>query len=79
MMIAVSSGLPFSRVPVRAMAVTPAVTSVPPLVIHFFDPLTTQCLLELRRRPCPARVGAGVLLGEPNAQSFLPPRMTSPR
>ncbi len=37
-MSAVSSGLPSSLVPVRAMTVTPAVMSVPELVIHFFEP-----------------------------------------
>lgn len=41
-MIAVSSGLTPSRVPVLAMTVAPAVMSVPEFVIHFFDPLMTH-------------------------------------
>ena len=41
-MIAESSGRPSGRAPVRAITVTPAVMSVPELVIHFFSPLMTQ-------------------------------------
>jgi hypothetical protein len=41
-MSAVSSGLPSFLVPVRAMIVTPAVMSVPELVIHFLEPSITH-------------------------------------
>jgi hypothetical protein len=72
-MIAVNSGLPFSRVPVRAMTVTPPVMSVPEFVIHLFDPSMTQCpssVLAVVRVP-PASVPAPSSVS-PNAQRFLP-------
>jgi len=79
-MIAVSSGLSFSRVPVRAMAVTPPVMSVPPLVIHFFEPLMTHSPSSSSAVVLvpPASVPASSSV-RPKAQSLLPPAMTSPR
>ena len=68
-----SSGLPFSRVPVLAMAVTPLVMLVPELVIHFLDPLTTHSPLSsfaVVRVP-PASVPASSSV-RPKAQRFSP-------
>ena len=80
MTIAVSSGLSFSRVPVRVIAVTPPVMSVPELVIHFFEPLTTQRPSFSSAVVCvpPASVPAFSSV-RPKAQSLSPPRITSPR
>jgi hypothetical protein len=73
-MIAVSSGLPFSRVPVRAMTVTPPVMSVPELVIHFFEPFMTHRPPSSSAVVCvpPASVPAFSSV-RPKAQSLLPP------
>src|SRR4028119_691182 len=78
MMIAVSSGLSFSRVPVWAIAVTPPVKSVPELVIHFLEPLTTQRPSFSSAVVCvpPASVPAFSSV-RPKAQSRSPPRVIS--
>src|SRR5215208_4165766 len=73
MRIAVSSGLPFSRVPVLAMIVTPPVMSVPEFVIHFFDPLMTHSppTSSAVVRVPPASLPASSSV-RPNAQRFSP-------